>query len=471
MIMAEKEIIEGKETKTQTENRMGTDPIGKLLISLSTPMMISMMVQALYNIVDSIFVAMLSEDALTAVSLAFPIQNLMISFGVGTGVGVNALVSRHLGGKRYRHANSVVANGIRLSLCTALVFAVLVALVCRPFFQVQTNDPLIISYGVTYTTIIGILGIGMFGQTMFEKLLQATGKTFFSMITQIVGAVTNIIMDPILIFGIGPFPKLGVAGAAIATIFGQILGTSLAIFFNLRYNKEIRISFKKYPFSMETIASIYGIGIPSIFMSAVGSIMTFGLNKILVSFSSTAVAVFGVYFKLQSFTFMPVFGLNNGLMPLVSYNFGARKPKRIMEAIKLGLTASISIMLICFTMFQLIPVQLLGLFSASENMIEIGVPALRIISFSFLLAGFSVISMSVFQALGHAFFSLIISVSRQLLVLLPLAYALSLLGNIDFVWLAFPIAEAFCVVLCLIFVKYTLDKEVRPLYELEASNG
>ncbi|MBR1629577.1 MAG: polysaccharide biosynthesis C-terminal domain-containing protein, partial [Lachnospiraceae bacterium] len=318
-------------------------------------------------------------------------------------------------------------------------------------------------------TIIGILGIGMFGQTMFEKLLQATGKTFYSMITQIVGAVTNIIMDPILIFGVGPFPKMGVAGAAVATIFGQILGTALAIYFNLRFNKEISISFKKYPLTRETVQSIYGIGLPSIFMQAVGSVMTFGLNKILVSFSSTAVAVFGVYFKLQSFTFMPIFGLNNGMMPLVSYNFGARKPERIMQAMRLGLVASISIMLICFTVFQCFPTQLLLLFSASENMLAIGIPALRIISIHFLAAGISVICMAMFQALGHAPNSLLISISRQLLVLLPAAYVLSRFGNINLVWWAFPIAEIASVLMCVILLRRVLNKEVRPLFEAHAN--
>ena len=444
---------------------MGIEPIGKLLVTMSTPMMISMMVQALYNIVDSIFVAMLSEDALTAVSMAFPLQSLMIAFGVGTGVGVNALVSRYLGAKRFKHANSVVANGIRLTLITAVCFAVLILAVCRPFFEVQSDDATIVSYGTTYMSIVGVLGIGMFGQTMFEKILQATGKTFFSMITQIVGAVTNIIMDPILIFGLGPFPKMGVAGAAVATIFGQTLGTGLAIYFNLNFNKEIRISFKEFPMDTGTIKNIYGIGIPSIFMQAVGSVMTFGLNKILISFSSTAVAVFGVYFKLQSFTFMPVFGLNNGLVPLVSYNLGATKPDRINEAIRLGLISSVAIMVICLIAFQTIPTQLLGLFSASEQMLTIGVPALRIISTHFLFAGISVICIGLFQALGHAHFSLIVSICRQLGVLLPAAYLLSRLGNIDYVWWAFPIAEVTSMIMCLIFVRYAMNKEVKPLYE------
>lgn len=442
---------------------MGVEPIGKLLITMSIPMMISMMVQALYNVVDSIFVAMLSEDALTAVSLAFPIQNLMISFGVGTGVSVNSLVSRHLGEKNFRRANAVATHGLRLAAVHYIVFAVLILLCVKPFFAIQTDDPTIVGYGVTYTQIIGILGFGMFAQTMLEKLLQSTGKMVFTMITQIVGAVTNIIMDPILIFGLGPFPAMGVAGAAVATIFGQLLGSGLAVYFNLHDNKEITLSFKENPFSAEIVGSIYNIGIPSIFMSAVGSIMTFGLNKILVAFSSTAVAVFGVYFKLQSFVFMPVFGLNNGVMPIISYNYGAAKPERIMRTIRLALGAAMVILWACFVVFQIFPAQLLLLFSASENMLSIGIPALRIISFNYLIAGVSVISISICQAMRHAPFGLIVSISRQLVVLLPVAYILSRFGNVNLVWWAFPIAEAVSLVMCIGFVHYVMKKEVLPL--------
>lgn len=453
-----------KDTETLQENKMGVWPIGKLLLTMSTPMMISMMVQALYNIVDSVFVAMLSEDALTAVSLAFPIQNLMISFGVGTGVGVNSLVSRHLGEKKFSRANSVAVHGIRLAAIHYCIFAVLILLLAKPFFSVQTNDQTIISYGVTYTTIIGLCGVGMFAQTMLEKILTSTGKTFYAMIAQMAGAVTNIIMDPLLIFGIGPFPRLGVAGAAAATIFGQALGSSLALYFNIYHNKEVSLSFRESRFSSEIVSSIYGIGIPSIFMAAVGSIMTFGLNKILVAFSSTAVAVFGVYFKLQSFAFMPVFGLNNGMMPIVSYNYGAAKPDRIMQTIRIATIAAIALLWTCCAAFQIIPARLLLLFSASENMLEIGVPALRIISISFIFAGISIVSISICQALRHAQFGLIVSVSRQLLVLLPVAFALSRFGRVVLVWWAFPIAELVAVIMCLCFVRYVIKTEVEPLY-------
>ncbi len=444
---------------------MGVDPIGRLLFTMSTPMMVSMLVQALYNIVDSIFVAMLSEDALTAVSLAFPIQNLMIAFGVGTGVGVNSLVSRHLGEKNFKRANSVAIHGLRLAAIHYVIFAVLILIMVRPFFEIQSNDAQIVEYGITYTRIIGILGFGMFAQTMLEKILTSTGKTFYTMITQMAGAITNIIMDPVLIFGLGPFPKMGVAGAAAATIFGQILGSSLAIYFNLYRNKELTLSFKDNPFSSEIVSSIYGIGIPSIFMSAVGSVMTFGLNKILSAFSSTAVAVFGVYFKLQSFAFMPIFGLNNGMMPIVSYNYGAAKPDRIKATIRIATVAAVAMMWACFIIFQLFPGQLLLMFSASENMLSIGIPALRIISTHYLVAGLSVISISICQAMRHAQFGLIVSVSRQLVVLLPAAFLLSRLGRIELVWWAFPIAELVSVIMCLCFVRYVFKKEVAPLYD------
>ncbi len=451
-------------TETVKENKMGVEPIGKLLLTMSTPMMVSMLVQAMYNIVDSVFVAMLSEDALTAVSLAFPIQNLMISFGVGTGVGVNSLVSRHLGEKKFDRANSVAVHGLRLAAIHYVIFAVLIVLIAKPFFSVQTDDPTIVSYGVTYTTIVGICGVGMFAQTMLEKILTSTGKTFFAMITQLAGAITNIIMDPLLIFGIGPFPKMGVAGAALATIFGQILGSSIAVYLNVFHNREITISFRESKFSPEIVSSIYGIGIPSIFMSAVGSIMTFGLNKILVSFSSTAVAVFGVYFKLQSFAFMPVFGLNNGMMPIVSYNYGAANPKRIMQTIRIATITAVALLWTCFGIFQLFPAKLLLLFSASENMLSIGVPALRIISISFLFAGISIVSISICQSMKHAQFGLIVSISRQLLVLLPVAYFLSRFGRVELVWWSFPVAELVSLTMCLCFVRYVLNKEVKPLY-------
>jgi putative MATE family efflux protein len=448
------------------ENKMGTMPIGKLLVNMSTPMMISMLVQALYNIVDSIFVAMIEEDALTAVSLAFPIQNLMIAFAMGTAVGMNALVSRHLGEKNFDRANRVAVNGIWLALFTAIVFCVGISLTTDRFFHLLTQDAQIITYGTTYLHIIGWLCFGVFFQVVFEKLLQATGKTFYSMITQIVGAVINVILDPMLIFGIGPFPKMGVAGAAIATIFGQTVGTILAIYFNIHFNKELHLDMRKYRLSGEIVGHIYSIGAPSIVMVAIGSIMNFGLNKILLWVSgSTAAAVFGVYFKLQSFIFMPIFGLNNGMIPIVAYNYGAAKPDRIKRTIFLAGRAAVMIMAVGTVLFWVFPKFFLGLFSASENMMAMGVVALRIISIHFMIAGVSIICSSALQALGHGFFSMITSIVRQLVVLLPAAFVLALIGGINAVWWAFPISEVFSLILAFSFLRFVMGRDIQPLYQ------
>ena len=448
----------------QAENKMGVMPVGKLLVNMSTPMILSMLMQALYNIVDSIFVAMISEEALTAVSLAFPLQTLMVSFGIGTGVGVNALVSRYLGAKKHEKANAIATTSVYLTFFTYIVFAVLITLVCRPFFRLQTSDTEIVSAGVTYMQIVGILSIGMFFQVMMEKLLQSTGKTKLSMITQIVGACINMIMDPILIFGWIGFPKLGIAGAAIATIFGQSVGGLLALYFNKTKNKELVISFKKYPLQLENVKRIYEIGLPSIIMQSIGSIMTFGFNKILINFSSTATAVFGVYFKLQSFVLLPIIGLNNGMMPIIAYNFGARKPNRIKQTLKYSYLAAYVMILVGFGLFVAVPDKMLLLFSASDDMLAIGVPALRIISLHFLLAAFSIVSSSFFQAMGHGFISMINAICRQLLVLLPAAYILSKIGGLTAVWWAFPIAELVAVVLAVIFMIKVYTEEVKPLY-------
>ncbi len=455
----------------QGENKMGTMPVGRLLAAMSTPMMISMLVQALYNIVDSIFVSRISEDALTAVSLAFPIQNLMISFAVGTGVGMGALISRHLGEKDFERANKVAINGLYLFFFTAVVFAVGVRASAKPFFDLMTDDAVIREYGTTYTSIVGMLCFGLYFQVCFERYLVSTGKTTYSMITQMTGALTNIIMDPILIFGIGPFPELGVAGAAYATIFGQTLGTTLGIIFNLKINKEIHLSLIKYRLSGEVVRSIYSIGVPSIIMAAIGSVMTFGLNKILLIFSSTAAAVFGVYFKLQSFIFMPVFGLNNGMVPIVAYNYGAAKPDRIKQTVKLAAIAAVSIMTVGLIVFQIFPVQLLAMFDASDDMTKMGVIALRIISVHFVIAGFSIICSSTFQALGHGFYSMAISIMRQLLVLLPAAFILARIGGLNAVWWSFPIAEIFSAAMCVVIMRKLVREQIDPLYKKGTVNG
>lgn len=452
-----------KQDSVAAENKMGVMPVGKLLLSMSVPMMISMLVQALYNIVDSMFVAQLNENALTAVSLAFPVQNLMIAVGTGTGVGVNALVSRSLGEKNTEHANKAANNGVYLSLFSFLAFALLTGIFGKIFFQVQTEDAQIISYGADYVRIVGIMSFGIFFQFIFERLLQSTGKTLYTMVTQSLGAIINIILDPIMIFGLFGFPRMEVAGAALATVVGQIVAASLAFWFNVKKNKELHISITKYRLSGIVVKQIYSVGIPSIIMASIGSVMTFGMNKILMAFTSTATAVFGVYFKLQSFIFMPVFGLNNGLVPIAAYNYGARKPKRIMKSIKLSIIYAESIMFVGVLIFQFFSAGLLGIFNASDSMLEIGVPALRIISLSFLLAGFGIVCSSVFQALGHGMLSLIVSVLRQLVVLLPAAFILSRTGVLSAIWWAFPIAEVFAGVISFIFIRHVYRKEIHTM--------
>lgn len=438
------------------ENKMGVMPVNKLLISMALPMMISMLVQALYNIVDSMFVAQISENALTAVSLAFPAQNLMIAIGTGTGVGINALVSRSLGERNQERANLIANNGLALYVISGILFAIFGLLGSNLFFRAQTDDPEIVRLGTEYLRICCLLSTAIFLQFGFERILQATGRTFYTMLTQGLGAIVNIIMDPILIFGLFGAPKLGVRGAAIATVFGQICAASLACFFNKKKNDDIVINPKKYHLQAHAVKSIYAIGIPSICMASIGSIMTFGMNKILIGFTSTAAAVFGVYFKLQSFIFMPVFGLNNGMVPIIAYNYGAKKPDRVKRTIKLAVLSAMGIMAVGFAVFEIAPGALLSFFDASENMLAIGAPALRIIALSFILAGFCIIAGSVCQAIGNPFYSLIVSVCRQLVVLLPVAWLLSQTGNLTLVWLAFPIAELMSLTLSIIFLRKTL---------------
>ena len=447
------------------ENKMGTMPVNKLLVTMSLPMVISMIVQALYNIVDSIFVSRLSEDALTAVSMAFPMQNLMISVAVGTGVGINAMLSRALGEKKFEAANKTAENGIFIEVLGYVLFLLIGIFVTKPFFLAQAGAGDIANMGIEYTRICLLMSFGIFMQIGFERILQSTGRTIFTMITQSTGAIINIILDPILIFGLFGMPKMGVAGAAIATVTGQICAAILAITFNLTKNPDVHISFKGFKPQIIFVKNILSVGIPSIIMSSVGSAMTFGMNKILITFSSTAVAVFGVYFKLNSFVFMPVFGLNNGMVPIVSYNYGAQNKKRLTKTIKLAIMYAVCIMFIGIMLFQFIPDVLLRLFDASDHMLEIGIPALRVISLSFAFAGICLVISSSLQALGHGFLSMMISITRQLIILLPSAYILAKFGGIHAVWWSFNIAEIASLTLSLLFFKHMYNKIIKHLGE------
>lgn len=448
---------------SQPENKMGVMPINKLLITMALPMILSMLVQALYNIVDSICVSRVSEDALTAVSLAFPVQSLMIAISVGTGVGINALLSRSLGEKKPKEAGLAAQNGMFLALCSYLVFAVLGVAGSRLFFQMQNVSPEIAEYGTQYLFICLLFSFGLFFQITFERLLQSTGKTLYNMISQGIGALINIVLDPILIFGLFGFPKLEVMGAAIATVIGQIVGMCFAFYFNHKKNNEINVSMKGFRPNGSTIRRIYSVGIPSIIMQAIVSVMSFGMNSICLMFSSTAAAVFGIYFKLQSFVFMPIFGLNNGMVPIIAYNYGARNKKRITDTIKLALVISISIMMVGLLIFQLFSPQLLSMFKASDEMLRIGVPALRIISISFLFAGYSIIISTSFQALSKAVYSLWISIARQLLVILPSAYLLGNLFGENGIWIGFPLSEIVSLIMCTILYRKVYKTQIQPL--------
>ena len=430
-------------TSAPAENKMGTMPIGKLLFNMSLPMMISMLVQALYNIVDSIFVAKLSENALTAVSLAFPLQTLLIAVGTGTGVGMNALLSKSLGEKNFKKANATANNAAVLYFFSYLVFFILGFTIVRPFYasQIGNADQEIMELGIEYLSTVMIFSFGLLAQVFFERLLTSTGRTIFSMTSQLTGAITNIILDPILIFGLLGAPKMGVTGAAVATVIGQCVAALVAGFCNHRYNHDVKLKFHGFRLDFHIIGTIYAVGIPTIIMQSIGSVMTYCMNRILIEFSSTATAVFGVYFKLQSFFFMPVFGLNNGITPIIAYNYGAGQRKRMLKTIKLSMLVAFCLTFIGFLCFEGIPQILLSLFNASNDMLAIGIPALRIIGIHYLIAWFCIVSGTVFQALGKAFFSMIVSIMRQLFVLIPAAYILAKLGGLHVVWWSFPIAE------------------------------
>lgn len=445
------------------ENKMGTMPVNRLLITMSLPMMVSMLVQALYNIVDSIFVSRVNENALTAVSLAFPIQTLMVAVGVGTCVGINAVLSKALGEKDQETVNKTAGNGMILMAASYVIFLLVGIFGTKPFYLSQTTEEQIVQYGCEYLTVVCCLSFGMFSQFTFERLLQSTGKTFYIMITQGLGAIINIILDPVFIFGLFGMPKMGVRGAAVATVVGQITAGILGFLINKKKNDEIQVTMQEMRPDRGIIGQIYKIGVPSIIMQAIGSVMTYGMNLILISFSSTATAVFGVYFKLQSFIFLPVFGMNNGLVPILAYNFGAGNRERFINSMKCGVKYAVAIMFAGLIIFQVVPDMLLCLFDASDAMLAIGVPALRIISYSFVFAGFGIVCGTAFQALGSATYSMMVSIARQLVALLPVAYLLSLTGKVQNVWWAFPIAELVSLFMTIFFLVRIYRKVIRHI--------
>lgn len=447
------------------ENKMGVVPVNKLLITMSLPMMASMLVQALYNVVDSIFVSRINENALTAVSLAFPIQTLMIAVAGGTCVGINAVLSKALGEKNQDVVNKTAGNGITLMAAGYVIFLLVGLFGAKAFYLSQTDDAQIVQYGCEYLSVVCCMSFGIYAQFVFERLLQSTGKTLYIMFTQGTGAIINIILDPILIFGLFGMPQLGVRGAAVATVIGQIVAGVMAFVINRAKNDEVQLEPAALRPDPAIVKQIYRVGVPSMVMQAIGSAMTYGMNKILISFTPTATAVFGVYFKLQSFIFMPVFGMNNGLVPILAYNYGAGKRDRFIKALKCGIAYAMVLMLIGLTIFQTIPDVLLRLFDASDDMLNIGVAALRTISYSYLLAGFCIICGTSFQALGRAGYSMIVSIARQLIVLLPAAYLLSLSGNVNYVWWAFPIAELMSLVMTIFFLMRINRQIIRHIGE------
>ena len=440
------------------ENKMGTMPVNRLLLSMAIPIMVSMIVQAFYNVVDSIYVAKLSENALTAVSMAFPVQNFMIAMGSGIGVGTNAVLSRCLGERKQEAADKTAMQGILLNGISFLIFLLFGIFGAGIFMKSQTNIAEIYEGGTEYIRICSVLSIGIFAQLTFERLLQSTGRTLYTMFTQTTGAVINIILDPILIFGLLGAPKLGVAGAAYETVTGQCVAGFMALVLNLKTNPDINFRLSNIIPDFGVIKRILEIGIPSVLMISIGSIMTYAMNKILIVFTPTAVAVFGVYFKLQSFVFMPIFGLNNGMVPILAYNYGARRTDRIHKTIKLSVIYAVGIMLAGLIIFEVIPDKLLLLFNASDDMLSIGVHALRVVCLSYIFAGFCIITSSVCQAFGHGVYSLYIAVVRQIVVLVPSAFVLARLGGLSSVWWSFPVAETAAVLMSIFFLKRSLGK-------------
>lgn len=448
------------------ENKMGVMPVGRLLVNMALPMIVSMLVQAMYNVVDSIYVSRISESAVTALTLAFPVQNLQIAFASGTAVGVNALLSKSLGEKNQAQANRAAGNGITLMLIFTVLFMLFGIFGTRFYFEMQSSVEETVEGGIAYTGICTIFGLGVFMQVLFERMLQATGRTVYSMISQATGAVLNIILDPVFIFGYFGVPAMGIAGAAVATVIGQWAGAALGLVFNLTRNPDVKLTLENLKPRRVSMGPILTVGIPSVIMIGIGSVMNFGMNQIFQSFSETATGVFGIYYKLQSFFFMPVLGLNNAIVSIIAYNYGARQPERMMKTLKLGCAAAFCLMMLGFLVFQFAPDVLLGLFNPSEDFLLLGRSALSIVSWHFPIAAFCIVLGACFQALGNGIYSSITSLCRQLVVLLPAAYLLSLTGDVHNVWWAFPIAEIASVIITGVLFSVIYRKRIRPLYQL-----
>ena len=445
------------------ENKMGVMPIGKLLFNMALPMIISMIVQALYNVVDSIYVSQVSESAVTALSLAFPVQNMQIGFGLGIAVGVNSLLSKSLGEKNQEAANYAAGNGIFLVIIAVALFMLFGVFGARPYFEMQSTVEETVEGGIAYTSICCVLTLGCFAQMLGERLLQSSGRTVYTMISQSTGAVINIILDPIFIHGWLGLPAMGVAGAAIATVIGQWIAAGMCLFFNLRFNPDVQLGLKYIRPRAQTLKPILAVGIPTLVMNSIGSVMNFGMNQIFQGFQETATGVFGIYYKLQSFFFMPLFGTNNATISIIAYNYGARKPERMTKTLRLALVTGLCFMLFGLTVFQLVPEALLGLFNPSDEFLRMGIKALRIVSIHFPIATVGIMLGASFQALGNGIYSTIVSLCRQLLALLPAAYLLSLTGNVDNVWWSFPIAEVVSALVTLILYRRLYLAKIKPL--------
>ena len=452
-------------TTTLQENKMGVMPVGKLLANMAIPMILSMLVQALYNVVDSIYVSQISESAVTALSLAFPVQNLQIGFAVGIGVGVNSLLSKSLGERNQEAANRTAGNGMVLMMIVAVAFMLFGIFGTRPYYEMQSDVTETVENGIAYSRICCIFTLGIFIEILGERLLQATGRTFHTMITQGAGAIINIILDPIFIHGKFGIPAMGITGAAIATVTGQWIAALLALYFNFRHNPEVQFGRRYFKLHGQTVKTILTVGIPSIVMNGIGSFMNFGMNQILQGFTETATSVFGIYFKLQSFFFMPLFGLNNATISIVAFNYGARKPQRIVKTLKIAVSSALILMTTGLLVFQFAPNLLLGMFNPSPDFLIMGRAALRTISLSFPVAAVCIAVGACYQALGNGIYSTITSICRQLVVLLPVAYLMSLTGNVNNVWWAYPIAEIFSGLLTVYFFLRIYRQKIKPLFQ------